>query len=244
MKHMKTTFFLKAIVVLSCITLIFSCKKENKTTPSSTQNTNSNTTPPTLTVSSIPEANGNQKVFNVIERTINTVTSSSTSTVTVLKTFNATLTVTGDTILPNSVHGKKYLLVTNHVNFPPVAAISYTNAADSTWNFKPSNYSNLIQNLTLKLPLTKGQSWILAFPPSNFHFNTADLNYFTVNNLSTYCFFVGGGTDFVNFQTTTYDYYINSKGIIKMVNDFITVSNFDYSQHILEYELNMFSCNF
>ena len=136
---------------------LFSCKKENKNNNTASNNVGSGGGPiASLSLQSYPNSIGNQwvyKYYSKDEVTYNNTTSTYTTS------YNYTITVTGDTTLPNNNKGKIWSLTFQNSN-TTLRHIAYL---DSTTNlFKvegiesPSNPYNYI---TLNYPLTINKTW-------------------------------------------------------------------------------------
>jgi hypothetical protein len=221
------------------LTAAFSCKKEKKD-PAPIANPNPAPAVP-LTVTSIPENTGYQKIYSVkLYRNIYPTGQIGTSTL--IRDFTYTCTVIGDTTLANNIPAKRYLHIFSHPDFGPIRSYSYL--SNNMWHQIPLDYGDFVLPFYLPLPVTIGQHWGQTAPTHSDTVRVDTLLFEKINNINVQCFRVPGlELNAANFQDHFFTYYIGAKGIVKIDYNYYDGTNPNQIQ-IDNYIVALISSNF
>jgi hypothetical protein len=227
-------------IFIICLLLaaVISCKKEKAPEPVPVVNI---APPPPLTVTSIPENTGYQKIYNV--KLYNNVYPSGQAPVTTLmRDFTYTCAVIGDTMLANNIPAKKYLHSFSHPDYSPIKSYSYLQ--NNMWYQEPLKYGDFVLRFSLPLPMAIGQKWGMIVPTNNDTLRVDTLLFENINNVNTQCFRIPGQEkSMTNFQTRNYRYYVGAKGIVKIDYEYLDVTNIN-QMVINNYIVTLISSNF
>lgn len=150
---MKQLIYISLVIAGLCV---FGCKKENKPAPA-VPGVGGPYVMPALVLNSYPNATGNKWVYHFdyyVENSYNNVTSTYTAS------YNYTVTVIRDTILPNYSKGKVWSVASDSVTYNHIA---YRDTVDHLFKvYDIPNHNSLLISITLKFPLdsTHQQTWL------------------------------------------------------------------------------------
>ena len=144
-----------SLIVFGC--LLFSCKKESKTVDNTTNNGVGGGNPtPSYSIQSYPNTIGNKWVYSFYSKEETTYNNTTT---TYTNSYNYTVTVVADTIMPNNNPGKIWALTFQN----PLAnkrLMAYMDNNTSLFKIEEIEYPNNIYfYTTLSYPLTLNKSW-------------------------------------------------------------------------------------
>ena len=233
---MNKNHYIFILAVICCF--IFSCKKEKKTVGPAPINM---APPQPLTVTSIPENTGYQKIYNV-KLYNNVYPSGQAPILTLMRNFTYTCAVIGDTMLANNIPAKKYLHSFSHPDYSPIKSYSYLQ--NNMWYQEPLKSGDFVLHFSLPLPLAIGQKWGMIVPANNDTLRVDTLLYENINNINTQCFRIPGQEKAItNFQTRNYTYYLGAKGIVKIDYYYLNLVNPNQPE-INNYIVTLISSNF
>jgi hypothetical protein len=221
-------------IIISLIVFSYfltSCKKEDKTTPAPPPSyTGGGSGPSTssFSIQSYPNTIGNQWVYSFYK---SEVTSYNNTTTTYTNSYNYTVTVVADTIMPNNNTGKIWTLTFQN----PLSNKRFVAYLDNTTNLfkiEEIEYSyNIFFYTTLSYPLTLNKSWE----------NTGQMPLDTsvVTSQESNKLVVDRGYWILN---GTYKYKLSNKGFVYSLYTFANVQGNQIT--ITDHESTLISTNF
>lgn len=219
---------LKILSIIVCTILFLSCKKES---PAANTSSTGSSTVSSLVVDSILEKTDLKRIYTVTLR----LTETAPYRDTLVSVGTCTTTILGDTLVQNNIPGKLYLFSFSNSSYRTLRA--YTYSKNNIWFFMPLVYNPFLSPLSIPMPASVNQRWGIHV---DYHdtLNIERATYINTPGSSGRCLQIDRNPydGMVDYEDYNYNYYFNSRGIVKIVKKTMNLSPNNNNAYIQEYQ--------